>query len=403
MARNNRFKSIEVKYKFCSSFKKVGSLIVMGLLILSYSCLSGQIRAIHAIPLNERHLHNEQHPIVLENDRNGIFYLENVSGDTLILKRQSETSSQKIVAVLKGFDLNNGLKHCIVKKNERIFLLNRYNNSIQYYDCIEKGNLVECTKISEYKVELANKEKLIRIEKDNRNVYLVSYNFKRRCQNFHLLNTENNTVKLLYTNYNPFIEIFYSDDNVSNYSFFNNKLALVDFYSGHTLIVNLMNSHVDSVKLPFILGEKHPSHGTFERLNNKYDKHPTWANYDSLMNLVYTFNHVINSFFMNDSTILITVFFKDFNLAPFDLICVDLSNQRTIFKQRRIDTKSASETVKLSNMPIYIGYEEANYIGDGVIYVYKELPELNKYNLREFLNTIEQQDGPKIGTFIMYK
>ncbi len=78
------------------------------------------MKAIKAISLNDRHLNEGQYPIVLGNDSNGVFYLDYVSGDTVMLKRQSETTSQNHFAVLKDFDLKNGLKHCIVKKNDRI-------------------------------------------------------------------------------------------------------------------------------------------------------------------------------------------------------------------------------------------------------------------------------------------
>ncbi len=387
----------------CTLFLKTSSLSVLAYFMFFCSSLSAQMKAIKAIPLNDRHLNEGQYPIVLGSDSNGVFYLDYVSEDTLMLKRQSETTSQNHFAVLKDFDLKNGLKHCIVKKNDRIYLLNRANNSIQCFNFKGTENLNQCTKLSEYKVEFEDTEKLIRIEIDNKNVYLVSYNLNSRCQKFYLLNAENNAIKLLYSKFNPFIEIFFTDDNVSNYSFFNNKLAVTDFYIGNTVIVNLSNSHVDSVKAPFTLCENQPSYGTFERLSNKYDDKPNFVNYENLMNLVYQYNRIINSFFLNDSTLLIAVRFKDLNSAPFDIIGVNLSSQNAIFKQHRINAKSASEIVKLSNMPIYLGFEESNYIGDGVIYVYKKMPELNQYDLKGFLNTMEQYDGPKVGTFIFYK
>ena len=54
-------------------------------------------------------------------------------------------------------------------------------------------------------------------------------------------------------------------------------------------------------------------------------------------------------------------------------------------------------------MPIYLGFEESNYIGDGIIYVYKEMPELNKYDFGGFFNKMNELGGSKIGTFVMYK
>jgi len=377
----------------------------LGLLILSCPWLSGQIKPISVIPLNDRLMLKGlyKHPILLGNDSNGIFYLNYISGDTLMLKRQSETTCQSIVVVLKDFDLKNGLQHCIVKNKDRIILLNRSNNSIQCYDCKGNGSITECTKLSDTKVELEKNEKLLRIEKDNLNIYLVSYNFKNRCQKFYLLKPENNATKLLFSNYNPFLEIFFSDPNVSNYSFYNNKLSLTDFYSGNTLIIDLLNSRVDSVKLPGILNEKLPSYGTFERLNNKYDKHSTWANYDSLMNLVRNYNHVINSFFLDDSTILISFYFVDTKLAPFDMIGINVLTKRAIFNQKRIKIKSGSDTVNLMNMPIFIGFEESNFIGDGIIYVYKEMPELNKDDFVGFFNKMNQIGGPNLGMFVLYK
>ena len=159
--------------------------------------------------------------------------------------------------------------------------------------------------------------------------------------------------------------------------------------------------HIDTVKLPVILNEKQPSYGTSEKLINKYEKHPTWANCDSLMNLVYKYNTVTNSFFLNDSTLLISISFINPNLAPFDIIGVNVITQRTIFKQERTKKKYGSETVTLTNLPIYIRFEEVNYIGDGTIYVYKEMPELNKYDFREFFNQTEQFGGSKIGTFVL--
>ena len=320
-----------------------------------------------------------------------------------MFKRHSETSSQNFVLKLKDFDANNGLQHCIVKDKNRIILLNRSNNSIQCYDFKGNGIVKGYTILSDTKVKLENSEKLIRIERDNQNIYLVAYNLKSRCQKFYLFNPENSTIKLLYSHFNPFIEIFFSDDNVSNYSFYNNKLALTDFYSGNTLIINLLNTHVDTVKLPYILNAKRPSLGTFDKLNNKYIKHTTWANYDSLMNLVYKYNTITNSFFLNDSTLLLSISFIDPNLAPFDLIGVNVFTKKTIFKQERTKKKYGSETVTLSTLPIYIRFEESNNFGDGIIYVYKEMPELNKYDFREFFNQINELGGSKIGTFIIYK
>jgi hypothetical protein len=54
-------------------------------------------------------------------------------------------------------------------------------------------------------------------------------------------------------------------------------------------------------------------------------------------------------------------------------------------------------------MPIFLRHEESNYIGDGTIYVYKEIPELNKHNSMEFYDIINQEWGPKMGAFILYK
>lgn len=320
-----------------------------------------------------------------------------------MFKRHSETSSQNFALKLKDFDVNNGLQHCIVKHKDKIILLNLSNYSIQCYDFKGNGSFKGYTILTDIKVKLENSEKLIRIERDNQNVYLVSYNSKSRCQKFYLFNPENSTIKLLYSNFNPFIEIFFSDPNVSNYSFYNNKLALTDFYSGNTLIINLLDSHVDTVKLPYILNAKRPSLGTFDKLNNKYNKHATWANYDSLMNLVYKYNTTTNSFLINDSTLLITVSFTDVNLAPFDMIAVNSSTERAIFKQKSYQKNYGSATINLSNLLIYIGNEEANYFGDGTIYVYKEMPELNKYDSREFFSQMNELGGTKIGTFIMYK
>jgi hypothetical protein len=152
-----------------------------------------------------------------------------------------------------------------------------------------------------------------------------------------------------------------------------------------------------------MLNKKRPSLGTFDKLNNKYNQHATWANFDSLMNLVHNYNYIINSFFLNKSTLLITVRFIDPNLAPFNMIAVNVITQREIFKQKDFNVKYASETVNLTNLPIFLCFEEANYFGDGTIYVYKEMPELNKYDLGGFFNQIEQLGGSKIGTFVLYK
>ncbi len=358
------------------------------------------------IPLKDRltlKSRNRQHPIILGNDSNGLFYLNYISGDTLMFRRYSETSSQNFALKLKDFDLNNGLQHCIVKDKNKIILLNLSNNSIQCYDFKGNGSFKGHPILSDTKVKLENSEKLIRIERDNQNVYLVSYNSKSRCQKFYLFNPENSTIKLLYSYFNPFIEIFFLDDNVSNYSFYNNKLALTDFYSGNTLIINLLNTHIDTIKLPYILNAKRPSLGTFDKLNNKYYKNATMANFDSMMNLVYTYNRLVNSFFLDDSVILIFINFIDLNAAPFDMIAVNVSNQNGVFKQRYLNIKTGSETVNLANLPIYIGNEESNYFGDGTIYVYKEMPELNKYDFVGFFNQMNELGGSKIGTFVLYK
>lgn len=375
------------------------------MILFSCSQLSGQIRPISVLKIKDSLIQNSRqgHPIVLANDSNGLFYFNYFSKDTLMLRRQSGASYQNYFILSKDFNANDGLQHCIVKDKNRIILLNQSNNSIQCYDCKGNGSLVECTKLSEFKLELGKKERLIRMERDNQNIYLVSYNFNSHSQKFYLLNAENKAMKLLYSSFNPFVEIFFSDDNVSNYSFYNNKLALTDFYSGNTLMINLLNSHVDTVKMPIVLNAKRPSLGTLERLVNRYDKYPTMANFDSMMNLIYNYNRLVNSFFLDDSVILIFINFIDPNAAPFDMIALNVSNQKAIFKQRYLNIKSGSETVKITNLPIYIGNEESNYFGDGIIYVYKEMPELNKYDFGGFFNKMEQVGGSKIGTFVMYK
>lgn len=364
-----------------------------------------EIKPASVIPLTDRIIKksDKNHPIILSNDSNGLFYLNQIYRDSLTFKNLSETATEHFVIALTDFDVNNGLQHTIVKVKDKIILLNLRKGSIQNYDCKAHRNITRCPQISNTKIKLDKYERLIRIEKDHQNVYLVSYNFKSNCQKFHLLNTENNAVKLLYVHYNPFVEIFFSDDKVSNYSFYNNKLALTDFYTGNTLIINLKNSHIDSVKAPFVLCEKPPSLATFHHLQQQYKKHNTWANYDSLMNLVYNYNRTINSFFLNDSTLLITVRFRDLNSGPFQMIGVNVSTQRTILKKHSYSVTSAKDTVNLSNMPIFLGFEESNYIGDGTIYVYKEIPALNKHNFMEFSEIINQEWGPKMGTFILYK
>ncbi len=396
---------IRLKFECRSIFRQKPALYVIAMILFSASQLSGQIRPISVLQIKDSLEQNSRqgHPIVLENDSNGLFYFNYFSKDTLMLRRQSGTSFQNYFIVSKDFNANDGLQHCIVKDKNRIILLNQSNNSIQCYECKGNGSLVRCTKLSEFKLELVKKERLIRMERDNQNIYLVSYNFNSHSQKFYLLNAENKATKLLYSSFNPFVEIFFSDDNVSNYSFYNNKLALTDFYSGNTLMINLLNSHVDTVKMPVVLNAKRTSLGTFEKLNNKYNKHATWANYDSLMNLGYNYNHTINSFFLNDSLLLITVRFMDLNSAPFEMIAININTQRAIFKQRRTQKKYGSEIVNLLNMPIYLGFEESNYIGDGIIYVYKEMPKLNKYDFGGFFNKMNELGGSKIGTFVMYK
>jgi len=371
----------------------------------NYIRLSAQIKPISILKIEDKSLliNNDRNPIFLSNDSNGVFFLNNIYKDTLKFRRISGSISHDYFITLKSFDLSDGLRHCILKKKDRIILLNRLNNSIEFYSCTEQGIISECSNIFNIYIDLNRNEKLIRIEKDNDNIYLVSYDFKSNCQNFYLLRPETKYKELLYSNYNPFIKIFFSDENVSNYSFFNNKLALTDLYSGNSIIIDLNNAHTDSIKLPFILNEKMPLISTFERLNNKYDKSSTTSNYDSLMSLVVNYNHVINSYFLNDSTIFIVFYFFDQKQVHNDMIGIDLSTRKAIFEQKRIQIDFISETVNISNMPIFIGYERANYIGDGSIYVYKELPELNKNNWKEFLNKMNQFDGSKIGTFIMYK
>lgn len=364
-----------------------------------------KIEPVAVIPLTDRIVKksDENHPIILSNDSSGVFYLNQIYRDSLTFKKLSETSSQNFVIALTDFDVKIGLQHTVVKDKNKIILLNLRKGSIQSYDCKSHGNITRCPQISNTKIKLDKYERLVRIEKDNQNVYLLSYNFKSSCQKFYLLNTENNAIKLFYVNYNPFVEIFFSDDNVSNYSFYNNKLALTDFYTGNTLIINLSNSHIDSVKAPFVLCKKPPTLATFHSLKQQYEKHNTWANYDSLMNLVYNYNRTVNSFFLNDTTLLIVVRFKDLNSGPFEMIAVNVSTQRTLFEQSSHRATSAKDTVNLSNMPIFLQYEESNYIGDGTIYVYKEIPELNKHNSMEFYDIINQEWGPKMGAFILYK
>ena len=364
-----------------------------------------KIEPVAVIPLTDRIVKksDENHPIILSNDSSGVFYLNQIYRDSLTFKKLSKTSSQNFVIALTDFDVKIGLQHTVVKDKNKIILLNLRKGSIQSYDCKSHGNITRCPQISNTKIKLDKYERLVRIEKDNQNVYLLSYNFKSSCQKFYLLNTENNAIKLFYVNYNPFVEIFFSDDNVSNYSFYNNKLALTDFYTGNTLIINLSNSHIDSVKAPFVLCKKPPTLATFHSLKQQYEKHNTWANYDSLMNLVYNYNRTVNSFFLNDTTLLIVVRFKDLNSGPFEMIAVNVSTQRTLFEQSSHRATSAKDTVNLSNMPIFLQYEESNYIGDGTIYVYKEIPELNKHNSMGFYDIINQEWGPKMGTFILYK
>lgn len=403
MEKNSHFKLTKVKFNNFLLVKKISSLSFVGLLILSSSSVIGQITPISVHYLNDslNLSSNSFNPIILSNDSQGIFYLENIYNNSLKFKSQSESKSQSYILTLNNFNLNDGLKHSIVKIKDKIIILNRSNNSIQCIDINRSIKKFDTTNLHEFQLE--QNEKIIRIETDNQNVYLVSYDFKTRNQKFYIFKPENNSLELVYSNFNPFLEIFYSDDNISNYSFCNNKLIVSDFYSGQSVIIDIKNSHIDTINLPLILNEKRPSLGTFIRLKNNYDKSPTMSNYDSLFNLVNNYNHVVNSFLLDDSTILISVRFINQNSASFDIICLDLLSQKTIFKQRRITIKSISESVNLYNLPIYIGNEELNYIGDGVIYVYKEMPRLNKYDWREFLNQMNDLNSAKIGTFIMYK
>ncbi len=399
----NKFNKLKIKY--FPTFSKSMKFCLLGWFFVMNFSLFAQMKLSSVLPLNDRPSMNSnfENSVVLDNDSSGLVYLNYISGDTLMLRRKSETIDQRYFLVLKGFDMENGLEHCLVKKNNRIFVLNRVNNTLHSFDFEGHGSVVKCKKLSETKIQLSKKEKLIRIEKDQRNVYLVSYDFQRRFQKFYLLNSETNAVKLLYSQYNPFVEIFFSDPNVSNYSFYNNKLALTNFYTGNTLIVDLMNSHVDTVKLPYSLNKKSPSYNNLNQLSNQYNKHPTWANYDSLMNLVYNYNHIANVYFFNDSTIVMIFRFKDMNSAPFNMMGVHLRTQRTIFTQKSHPKRSVSEIVTQQNMPIYLGFETSNYIGDGVIYVYKKMPELNKYDSREFYNKMNDQFFNKTGTFLLYK
>lgn len=405
MVRCFYVKLTKVKFNFYKFDFKFSSICFLGLLLSTYIRLSAQIKPTSILKIEDRSLlvNNDRNPILLSNDSNGVFYFNSIYKDTLKFRRISGSISHDYFITLKSFDLSDGLSHCILKNEDRIILLNRLNNSIEFYNCTEQGIITECSNVFNIYIDLNSNEKLIRIEKDNENVYLVSYDFKSNFQNFYLLRPETKSKELLYSNYNPYVKIFFSDDNVSNYSFFNNKLALTDFYSGNSLIIDLTNIHIDSIKLPFTLNEKMPLISTFERLNNKFDKSSTASNYDSLMSLVVNYNHVINSYLLNDSTIFIVFYFFDQKQVHNDMIGIDISTRKAIFEQKRIQINSISESVNISNIPIYIGYERSNYIGDGWIYVYKELPELNKYNWIDFLNKMNQFDGSKIGSFIMYK
>ena len=154
------------------------------------------------IPLTDRIVKksDENHPIILSNDSSGVFYLNQIYRDSLTFKKLSETSSQNFVIALTDFDVKIGLQHTVVKDKNKIILLNLRKGSIQSYGCKSHGNITRCPQISNTKIKLDKYERLVRIEKDNQNVYLLSYNFKSSCQKFYLLNTENNAIKLLYVN-----------------------------------------------------------------------------------------------------------------------------------------------------------------------------------------------------------
>lgn len=373
-------------------------------ILISGPFLSAQVKPISVFPLPNKNLHEgkNSHPIPLSNDSDGLFYFDYFFGDTAMFGKLSETSPKNYFVVTKDFRGINDLQHCILKDKNRLVALNLNTRSIQSFDCKGDERTNECKPLKDFKLNFDKNERPIRIEKDRQNIYLVSYNFDSHCQNFHLFNVEKGTLKLLYSNFDPFVEIFFLDPNVSNYSFYNSKLALTDFYSGNTLIINLLNSHIDTIKLPVLINEKQPTLSAFERLNSKYKKSSSMANYLALSSLKQDFNHVVNTYFLNDSTLLMNVRFKDINSAPFDLLTVNLFSQKVMTKQRRIGKTPISDTIKLSNMPIYLGFEESNYIGDGIIYVYKKMPALNQYNLRDFLNTMEQH-GQKIGSFLLYQ
>lgn len=394
--------------QFKSRLKKIATSrvlrSVLALLLLSSTGLSAQIKPISVLPLPNSLTHENQHgqPIPLENDHHGFFYFNCFSGDTLIFKNQSATSISTYFIVTSDIESNDDLQHCLVKNENSIILLNRHTNSIESYHFEGQESVHTCKKLSTFKLVLEKNERPIRIEKDQQHVYLVSYNVDSHRQNFYELNANNSTMKLRYSHYDPFVEIFFLDPNVSNYSFYNHRLALTDFYTGNTLIVDLLNAHVDSIKFPEKISETTPLLSTFERLNNKYQKSSTMSNYLALTQLVHDYHHVINSYLINDSMLIINVRFKDPNLAPFDVIGVNLTTEKMQFKQRRISRIPDSETVNLSNIPIYLGFEESNYIGDGKIYIHKSLPELNQFNLRDFLNAIGQHDGPKISNFVTY-
>ena len=380
------------------------SLTIFILFVLVCTTVSAQIKPISVLPLPKNRLHEGQHgqPIPLENDHHGFFYFDCFSKDTLFFKNQTDTSTTTYFIISNDVDKNDDLQHCIVKNNNSIILLNRYTKFIESYHFEGQGSVIACKKQWSFNVALQKNERPIRIEKDQQHVYMVSYNADSHRQNFYYLDANHSTIKQIYSHFDPFVEIFFLDPNVSNYSFYNHRLALTDFYTGNTLIVDLLNAHVDSIKFPEKINETTPLLSTFERLNNKYQKSSTMSNYLALTQLVHDYHHVINSYLINDSMLIINVRYKDPNSAPFEMIGVNISTQKMQFKQRRINKIAASEMVSLSNMPIYLGFEESNYIGNGIIYVHKKMPALNEYNLRNFLNAIEQQDGPKIGNFIGY-
>ncbi len=312
--------------------------------------------------------------------------------DSICIVKTENNSIHKIYVGNNAFDLS----HSVVEFKNTIYILDKLKKT-----AFLTHNYTNCKSIS---LNLEKEEEALQIINDANGVYLVSYNFLSKSLHFRSFIDSSSAFTPIFRFYYPMAELFYSDPYFSNFSFQNQLLRISEPFTGKIYQIQLANLVIDTFDFCLKLNPTYPHLGTYERLNNQYNKSPTTHNYDSLMALTRKYNYIHNIFSINDSILLASIYKSnpgDTQIS--DYIILNLKTHIIELKQNHLTPIKPTDTVSLSNLPIYIGFEQFNTIGDGGIFIQKTIPQINTINFREYFNALNNPLKTGIPSILIYE